>query len=289
MILKKALTLSIVIPVYNEEHHILHCLLAIQRQTVLPYEVILVDNNCTDATIDIATKFSFVKIIKEPKQGRGWARTTGFGAARGDIIGRIDADSRMAPNWVEVVIDNFTNDQSVQGITGIGSTSLLPRLGKVFGTFWSRAYYWIVHGRFRTITMWGANMALRRSAWEAVGSDVCNDDAQVHEDQDISLCMAAKGLKIVQNNRMLIRTKGQSYHYLPKLYAYWRLRERTYALHEGKGTFISPKLHRIPLIKVLPGMIAAGILSVPFVILSIALLPLDKVMLALGRQKSWLD
>jgi len=153
MKLKKALTVSIVIPVYNEEHHILACLLAVQRQTVLPYEVIVVDNNCTDRTISIAKQFSFVKIITQPKQGRGWARSAGFTAAKGDIIGRIDADSRLSPYWAQTVTESFTNDQELQGVTGLGSTSLLPRLGKVFGTFWSRAYYWVVHGRFRTITM----------------------------------------------------------------------------------------------------------------------------------------
>lgn len=48
------LTLTLVIPVFNEEHQIKGCLDAVASQTVMPDEVIVVDNNCTDRTIEIA-------------------------------------------------------------------------------------------------------------------------------------------------------------------------------------------------------------------------------------------
>lgn len=47
------LRVSVVIPVYNEEKYIEKCLAALFSQKVKADEIIVVDNNCTDRTIDI--------------------------------------------------------------------------------------------------------------------------------------------------------------------------------------------------------------------------------------------
>lgn len=286
---KKALTLSLVIPVYNEESQIGHCLKAVQKQTVMPFEVIIVDNNCTDKTIKIARQFNFVKIIQEPKQGRGWARTAGFSAAKGDIIGRIDADSKIASDWVELVLGRFANNDELMGLTGLGKTDLLPRIMFLKGTFWSRAYYWFVDASFKTLSMWGANMAIRATAWHKVKEDVCNDDSLVHEDQDVSLCMAAMGLLIQQDNHMLMTTFGQTYNYFPKLLYYYRLERSTKARHVKLGTFKSKKLHRLSFWQVLPGRFYGILPGIFIVITSLFFWPIDRVMIRLGKQKTWLS
>ena len=59
---------SVVIPSYNEEKYIGRCLEGIALQIEKPDEVIVVDNNCTDKTVEIAEKFG-ATIIKEKKQG----------------------------------------------------------------------------------------------------------------------------------------------------------------------------------------------------------------------------
>jgi glycosyltransferase involved in cell wall biosynthesis len=50
-------TITVVIPTYNEEDYIKPCLDAVFAQTVLPDEVIVVDNNSTDKTVEIVSKF----------------------------------------------------------------------------------------------------------------------------------------------------------------------------------------------------------------------------------------
>ncbi len=99
--------ISIVLPAFNEEKYItdtLASLLNSNQHTELSYEVILVNNNSTDKTIDLAKKFEGkmnLKIINESKQGRGAARARGFMEAKGDIILSADADTIFYNSWVE--------------------------------------------------------------------------------------------------------------------------------------------------------------------------------------------
>jgi len=233
---KKLLTLSLIIPVYNEEHHIRGCLEAIANQTVKPDEVIVVDNNCTDKTIEIAEEFSFVRILNERKQGLIAARNTGLHAAKGEILGRIDADAVLDRNWVKNVIEIFT-DLSVQGATGVAITNTLPPPFKhPYTTLWSRFYFMWREALTGTKVLWGANMAMRRSAWESIKDEVCLDDSMVHEDQDISYLFAKRGFKIVWKGNLRIRTEGHHYYAWPKLKEYLQRAQKTYEYHKEKGS-----------------------------------------------------
>jgi glycosyltransferase involved in cell wall biosynthesis len=103
------LTVSLVIPAFNESRRIRACLESVASQTVMPDEVIVVDNGSTDDTATIAASFPFVSVIREHRQGVTYARTAGFDAAVSDIIGRTDTDSRLAPDWVERVLQDFAD------------------------------------------------------------------------------------------------------------------------------------------------------------------------------------
>lgn len=267
------LTLSLIIPVYNEERHIGACLDAISLQSVMPTEVIVVDNNCTDRTVEIAKRYSFVKIVQESHQGRGNARTAGFNAASCDIVGRIDADSRINPDWVSKVLKRFEDDADLAGLTGMSYTPYIPFVISVRTTLFSRAYYWFAHAAFDTITMWGANMALRRSEWQKVADKVILDDSKVHEDQDVSLWVAANGGKIVQDNSLLMITDEQSYQYFPKLIHYANLYKSTKSIHKKNGNLSSLKLIHLGFIRTLPGRLAAYSMGLPLFVISLSLFP----------------
>lgn len=284
------LTLSLIIPVYDEERHIRSCLDAVAAQTIKPLEVIVVDNNCTDNTIEIARKYPFVKIVKEKKQGRGHARAAGFSAAKGDILGRIDADSVIAPNWVEEVVRMFSADPELEGLTGLANAPFLPGINLVKSTFFSRFYYWFAHSSFDTVTMWGANMAIRQRAWERVMSKVYDIDLTVHEDQDVSLWIAASGGKIIQDNDLRITVNGQGFRYLPKLILYSNMFKHTKLLHKENGNLDSPSLRRLGFWSTLPGRIASNLIWVVFgTPFSIGLFPIDFIIKKIWPKSWWLD
>lgn len=83
--------ISVIIPAFNEEDY-LPCLLeSIKEQDFDNFEVIVVDNNSSDNTAEIAKEFE-VNVVEEKKQGPGYARNRGAIHASGDTLLFLDAD-----------------------------------------------------------------------------------------------------------------------------------------------------------------------------------------------------
>ncbi len=196
-------SLSIVIPAYNEERFLRACLEAIAAQTVAPDEVIVVDNNSSDATDTIARSYPFVTVVKEPKQAIVYARNAGFDAATSDIIGRIDADTVIPPDWVARIKRFYQGDSHDKyAITGGGYfyNVRLPRLnGWIQGQLAFRANRLIV-GHY---VLWGSNMAILRDQWRAVRGVVCLRD-DIHEDLDLGIHMHMLGYQITYRESLRV-------------------------------------------------------------------------------------
>lgn len=94
------MSLTVVIPVYNEEASISACLTSLRGQTLKPLEIIIVDDGSTDRTVDLVKKFP-VTLVKQNHQGPGAARNLGAKKAKGDILVFVDADMTFAPDFVE--------------------------------------------------------------------------------------------------------------------------------------------------------------------------------------------
>jgi len=63
------MNVSIIIPVYNEASQLDACLSAIAVQGIKPFEVIVIDNNSTDDSLEVAGRYGFVKLLSESRQG----------------------------------------------------------------------------------------------------------------------------------------------------------------------------------------------------------------------------
>src|SRR5450759_2220725 len=83
---------SIVIPTLNEAGNILEAVTTIEKGLEYPKEIIVVDGNSTDGTIQIVKDTNFCKLIIEPRRGYGLALKTGMKNAKGNIIIMVDGD-----------------------------------------------------------------------------------------------------------------------------------------------------------------------------------------------------
>ncbi len=218
---KKTLTLSIVIPVYNEQDYLVRCLDAIANQSQTPDEVIVVDNNSTDSSVSIAQSYDFVTLLYESNQGTTFARNLGFQHATSKIIARIDADTQIAPDWCEKLHQIFSNTE-VNAVTGPGILVFAPFLRRIKNTFWVSLYHHGARAYFRHFTLWGANMAIRKSVWQEVKSHTAQQSSLAHEDQDISIVLHALGYKTHYRKDLLVEAGAERFWNPPKLWKYYR-------------------------------------------------------------------
>ena len=82
---------SVIIPTLNEAGNILEALTTIQKELAYPNEIIVVDGNSTDGTIQ-KVKDTKCRLIIEPRRGYGLALRTGMKRAKGDVIVMVDGD-----------------------------------------------------------------------------------------------------------------------------------------------------------------------------------------------------
>lgn len=99
----KGLTISVVIPCFNEEEGIAHVL-----QNLPEYidEAIVVDNNSTDGTAEVAQSLG-ARVIHESRKGYGSAYQAGLPAATGDIIATVDGDGTYPADAIAPLIDEL--------------------------------------------------------------------------------------------------------------------------------------------------------------------------------------
>lgn len=232
---------SIVIPVYNEAACLAACLEAIAAQRIAPYEVIVVDNNSSDGTAVVVQRYPFVRLLSEPKQGVVHARNRGFDAARGDIIGRIDADTLLPVDWVAQVQAIFA-DLSVAAISGAAHyyDFALDAVADAADAFFRAR---LARKLQETNFLWGANMALRRSAWQNVSQQLCSY-SQMHEDFDLAIHLQAVGLKVAYDERLLAGVSSRRIDTgFVDYIRYTLVSPRTYAMHG-----LSSRRHMYPVL-----------------------------------------
>ncbi len=195
--------LAVIIPTFNEADVIGACLDHLQPQDV--DEIIVVDNNSTDATVAIALDRQRtdprIRVLHEPQQGVSATRATGFDSTSADILGRIDADTRVAHDWVAQVRHFFSERDDFVGVSGLSLFYDSPfRRGRraAIGALVAAGAL----GNDRPIAnIHGANMAIRASAWQTVRERVARG-GEIHEDVDLALCITAQGGRIASSSRI---------------------------------------------------------------------------------------
>ena len=98
--------ISVIIPCYNVEDYIEECLDSVFNQTYRNFEVIVVDNNCTDRTIKMVEQYMSDKkvdiiVVQETNQGASCARNKGLLFSTGSWIQFLDADDLLLPEKLE--------------------------------------------------------------------------------------------------------------------------------------------------------------------------------------------
>ena len=256
----KRLNVSLVIPAYNEERYLNAVLDSVVAQSIMPDEVIVVDNNSTDDTGAIAKSYKFVKLVKEAHQGKGYASHRGFLTAKGELIARIDADTVLQPNWVETALNYFDDHHEVAAITGKCYFYDFPakRLLSALQAFAYQDLQGLISG---APTLWGSNMVIKKTAW----NDVAANQAvpAINEDIDLSLKLHRSGYLVKRLTNLVASVsllRGQhslrrAYHYLkpwPKTYKDNGMRIKAYFIWVLKNIVLVTSIFMIIIYRLVP-------------------------------------
>jgi glycosyltransferase involved in cell wall biosynthesis len=170
------MTISFVVPAYNEETHLARTLTAIIaeiKRAGCVAEVIVVNNASTDGTAKLASSFPEVIVVDEPQKGLVQARRAGFLRASGALIANVDADTIVTEGWLSRVLQEFHRNPDLVGLSGPYIYYDISK-GKraAVRAFYVMGYGFYVLNRFvlRAGSMLqGGNFVVRRTALEQIG------------------------------------------------------------------------------------------------------------------------
>jgi glycosyltransferase involved in cell wall biosynthesis len=134
---------SVVIPAFNAERTLAAAIESVLSQTILPANVIVVDDGSTDRTAEIARSYGLqVTLIQQANSGPGAATTRGFKAATTPLVASIDADDIWLPKKASCQLERLKHCPDLDAVFGWvklfrhGDT---PRADAPVQEFWGRS------------------------------------------------------------------------------------------------------------------------------------------------------
>jgi len=133
-------------------------------------EIMLVDGNSKDKTIEVAKKLCpRIRIIKQNGKGKGDALVYGFDNATGDIVVAIDADGSTNPNEIYSFVQPLTNGYDLckgSRFKRGGGTEDMP-VHRIFGNWCFTIFTNIIYKAKYTDLAYGY-FSCRREIWSVI-------------------------------------------------------------------------------------------------------------------------
>lgn len=190
---------SLLIPVYRTKETLLGHIMSLSNlKTIIPYEIIFIDNNADETTRGILNSLG-AKVVKQPNQGITYARQKGLEESKGEIICTMDPDSIYAPYYIDrMVMPFFKDSEQVVGY------ALTKRYKSAFELDWKlKIRNWLKLNYYKLILksnrarqtkyVRGVAMAFRKEVFEPIGYLTDVRVAPGCDDGLVSMCLSDKG------------------------------------------------------------------------------------------------
>jgi glycosyltransferase involved in cell wall biosynthesis len=221
--------LTVVVLTWNSAATIQACLASLAAQDHRPAEIIVVDDDSTDATLAIVHAFAGagavpVRVVRNGSHNISRGRNLGLAAAGTDLVAFLDSDARAEPGWVTGLVAAFAAGDHVSVVGG----DVIADHATAFA-----AAIAVNDGAVRQLATSGAllvsgcNMAVHRGR---VGGRLF-DERWVHA-EDIEYVDRVGGWAVAPAARVLHESRATAHGYARQMYRYgmWKVR---YTLHTG--------------------------------------------------------
>lgn len=199
------LSLTIIIPVFNDMAGLRKCLVALGEQSLRARvcEVIVVDNGSNDGIEALVAGHDGCKLVVEPEAGSYAARNAGIGRARGNLLAFIDSDCVPAGHWVENGVKTLINAGPRSVVGGRVETTVRDEhnlsAAEIFDTVCAFPMRQYVEKKKFVGT---GNMFVFRDAFDEVG--LFNAELRSGGDREWSLRAGAKGYSTVYADDVVV-------------------------------------------------------------------------------------
>lgn len=194
---------SVVIPVRDDAALLARCLRALAAQQRPADEIIVVDNDSSDASAAVA-RAAGARVVTCTTPGVAAASAAGYDAATGDLILRLDADCVPGTSWVADLEEALGADPRCAAVTGSAHFVDGPRwLRRPLAAVYLGAYFATATSALAHPPVFGSNLGMRASAWRRVSEEVHREDGQVHDDFDLAFHLGREHrIRRVRHTRM---------------------------------------------------------------------------------------
>jgi|Deesub1362A_J573_1020465.scaffolds.fasta_scaffold00057_171 glycosyltransferase involved in cell wall biosynthesis len=193
--------ISVVIPAHNASTKIHNLLESLKTQDFYDYEIIVIDDNSSDPTSEIAKEYAKVVKLKN-KKGPAGARNVGIREANGQIIAFTDSDCVAKKDWLKNIAKAFDdqNIHAVQGHVKIPKSNFLgdsiSALGFPAGGSVGFENMWHVSKEGFTDHITTCNCAVRKDLFLKIGFFDETFKTPGGEDSEFSYRLSKQGFKI---------------------------------------------------------------------------------------------
>lgn len=200
---------TVVIPAYNEEKSIGRCLEHATTACAKGERIIVVDSESTDKTVEIASKFPGVEIVRFRRGGSvGGARNAGLAHVETEFIASIDADTLMSERWLRRAEAIMDKDPSLACVSGPYRYKDLPLWQQA--TYNALTFAWgFVKRAFSIAQITGGNCLYRAESLRAVGGF---ESSNMSDEEDLRLALRIGTVGRVRiDQRLALESSGRRY------------------------------------------------------------------------------
>ncbi len=162
---------SIIIPVYNTSAYLERCISAVKSMDfpANEYEILAVDNNSTDGSLELLSKFEGIRVLRENKQGSYAARNHAVRESKGEFLAFTDSDCMPLPNWLKS-IESALQDPSRQIVMGPRIADSIRRSVQLLAAYESKKDELVFESTSPDLYYgFTNNMGVRKSAYDRCG------------------------------------------------------------------------------------------------------------------------
>jgi glycosyltransferase involved in cell wall biosynthesis len=163
---------SVVVPTRGRADYLDVALASLANQDAdVAYEVIVVDDGSTDRTPEVVAAAGVRSVRHEQRRTLNAARNSGIAASKGALIALVDDDVAAPPGWLRALVDGAARDPEADAFGGPIHARLEGRAPRACGREPPPVTTLDLGPADREVErVWGANMAVRRSAIDRMGA-----------------------------------------------------------------------------------------------------------------------